>query len=51
MSSTKYYIWKTSLLKPTAKNTDDGMLQFLALKVPCHLTAIRLLKDFKSEEI
>ena len=35
MSSTKQYIWEISLKKP-AKNTNDGMLQLLALKLPYH---------------
>ena len=42
MSSTKQYIWEISLEKLTAKNTNDGMLQFLALKLLYHYIAIRL---------
>ena len=41
MSSIKQCILQ-SLQKPNAKTTNDGMWQFLSLKLPYHWTAIRL---------
>ena len=36
MRSTKQHIEEIRLKKPAAKNTNDGMLQFLALKLIYH---------------
>ena len=53
MSSTKQYASEISLEKPTAKNTNDGMLQFLAFKLPCHriVITLRIVNYEKSEAV
>ena len=40
-----------SLRKRTAKNNNDGMLQLLALKLPCHTIRLKIVKHEKSEAV